>query len=139
MDRFYPITRLVYGGFWLLIAVTSPPEQKVSSAAAFWQALVATGFMAPLLGVCYFAGGVLLLFRRTAPFGLALLTPAMVVIVLFNAVLVRAADVWVPVALLHAVLLWRFRAAYAPMWNFREEPRVEGGEGGVPRPDGTKS
>jgi hypothetical protein len=70
-----------------------------------------------LLGASYAAGGLFTLFRRTAPLGLALLSPPMAVIVLFNALLVRSASAWVVLAPVPALLLWQFRADFAPLWS----------------------
>lgn len=73
---------------------------------AFWVAIEATRFMVPLLGGCYFLGGVALWFR-TAPLGLALLSPPMVIIILFDILLAKK-----------AILLWQFRSAFNPLWSF---------------------
>ena len=60
--------RLIYAAFWTSIVFgPPPPRQSEPAAAAFWAAIVATGFMVPLLTSCYFLGGLALWFRRTAP------------------------------------------------------------------------
>src|SRR3954454_15700697 len=124
-EIFFTVLRLIYGGFFALIIFGPPPPSHPEAAAqAFWSAIEATGFMVPLLGACYFLGGVAVLWRRTAPLGLALLSPPMVIIVLFDALLVKTAGPWIPIALAHFVLLWHFRAAFAPLWSYRHTKAV---------------
>ena len=72
----------------------------------------ATGFFNPLLMVDYALGGGALLFRRTAPLGLALLAPSVGVIFLFHLKLtgnVAWGGGW---ALAWALLAWRYRAGF---------------------------
>ena len=84
-------------------------------------AIEATKFMVPLLGGCYFLGGVALWFRRTSPLGLALLSPPMVIIILFDILLAKEAGPWIPIALIHAILLWHFRSAFTSLWSYGVE------------------
>jgi hypothetical protein len=115
--------RLLYGAFWLLIVIApfltgkGIPTQTVPAAKALWEGLEASRFLIPLLGTCYGIGGLLVLFRRTAPLGLLVLSPPLLVIVLFNALLIRSASAWVVLAPVHALLLWQCRADFRPLWN----------------------
>jgi hypothetical protein len=115
--------RLLYGAFWLLIIIApfltgkAIPVQVVPAARAMWEGLEASRFMIPLLGTCYGLGGLLVLVRRTAPVGLLILSPPLLVIVLFNALLIRTASAWVVLAPVHALLLWQYRADFRSLWN----------------------
>jgi len=115
------VLRLVFAAFWTFGSVLGPPPlQHVQPAAeAFVNALQATGFMTPwLLGGCFLLGGAALWFQRTAPLGLALLSPPMLIIVLFHIFLGKDAGPWIVIALIHAILLWHFRSAFTPLWSF---------------------
>ena len=122
------ILRWLFGGYYLVIGILFaltllhlfPPQKLQVSAqsAAFQHALAATGFMMPLLLATYIVGGAALFRLRTAPLGLAILGPAVVIITLTDTLL----DTAYPVAAINIVvflaLAWHFRAAYRPMWNF---------------------
>jgi hypothetical protein len=113
------VLRLIYAALWTGTIFGGPPPRHTEPAAeAFWVAIEATRFMVPLLGGCYFLGGLALWFRRTAPLGLALLSPPMVIIILFDMLLVKKAGAWIVIALIHAILLWVFRSAFTPLWSF---------------------
>jgi hypothetical protein len=114
------VLRLIYAALWTSVIFGPPPPRHSEPAAeAFWVALEATKFMVPLLGACYFCGGVALWFRRTAPLGLALLSPPMLIIILYDILLAKEAGPWIAIALVHAILLWQFRSAFTPLWSFR--------------------
>jgi hypothetical protein len=68
----------------------------------------------------------LLWFQRTAPLGLALLSPPMLIIVLFHIFLGKDAGPWIAIALIHAILLWQFRSAFTPLWSFSPKAPGEG-------------
>ena len=71
----------------------------------------------PALAITYVASGGALLVLRTAPFGVVLLAPVIVMIFLTE-LLVDAAWAW---GALHAAVLvalaWNLRAACRPLWN----------------------
>lgn len=119
--------RILYALFWLVTALTpffvaAPfPRQPTQAANAFWDAIAATGFMIPLTGLTYFAGGALCLLRRTAPLGLALLSAPLAIIVPFNTLLARQTGPWILIVLVHALLLIAYRAAYVPLWSYKLE------------------
>jgi hypothetical protein len=118
------VTRVLYALFWLSIALAifipglGPPRQPTAEANAFWDALVATGFMVPMLWMTYMLGGIFCLADRTAPLGLAVLSAPMAIIVPFDALLARQAGPWIAVVLVHVGLLYVYRAAYVPLWTF---------------------
>jgi hypothetical protein len=113
------VVRLLYAAFWtMLLFLGPPPPHREVAAQAFWSAIEATGFLVPLLGVCYFAGGLLLWMRRTSPLGLAILSPPMVVIILFDLLLAKEAGLWIALAVMHGILLWEFRSAFSRLWSY---------------------
>ena len=125
------ILRWLFGGYYLgigivfgltLLGVLRPPKLAISaSSAAFQQALAATGFVMPVLVATYIAGGAALFSKRTAPLGLAMLAPAVVMITLTDFILDTAYVVASVNLAMFLALAWHLRAAYRPMWTF--EPR----------------
>lgn len=125
--------RWLYAAFYIAsgvrIAATvlgiAPPPDIASSpeSAAFQQALARTGFIMPLLSVTCIAAGIALLFHRSAPLGIVLLAPAIVVIFLTNLLLtdslIGQGLLWGGLhAGVLAALAWHFRAAFPPLWNY---------------------
>lgn len=55
--------------------------------------------------------------RRTSPLGLAILSPPMVIIILFDVLLAKEAGPWIAMAAMHGILLWEFRSVFAPLWS----------------------
>jgi hypothetical protein len=115
----WTVARCVFGlfflttGLWIWVHILTGllpvPVQPTAQAQAFTNALDATGFMNELLGLSYLAGGTALLTRRTAPLGLVLLGPSVVVILFFHLEL-SGQVYWGPfVAIWFAALCWRFR------------------------------
>lgn len=60
------------------------PPETVAAAGHFTEALNATGFMNPILIASFLVAGVALLFDRTAPIGLIILAPSILVIACFH-------------------------------------------------------
>lgn len=124
-QRISTVVRILYGTFWLVLGVSplfvgSPfPRQPTAEANAFWDALMATGFMVPMLSAVYAGGGACCLVRRTTPLGLALLSVPLAVIVPFNILLARLAGPWMVIVAVHVVLLWQVRQAFAALWSYR--------------------
>lgn len=127
------LIRWLYAAFYLVsgahialvaLGLASPPDfQSSPESGAFQLALARTGFIMPLLSITYIVAGASLLFYRTAPLGIALLAPAMVVIFLTNILLTSSllgtGLVWGGAhASILAALAWHFRAAFPPLWNF---------------------
>lgn len=125
-QKMWTIARLVYAGFWVLLGASplfssAPfPRQPTIEANAFWDALMATGFIVPMLGVVYVGGGACCLAVRTTPLGLALLSVPLAVIVPFNVLLARLAGPWIVIVAVHVALLWRVRRAFERLWSYRE-------------------
>ncbi len=116
MNQGWRLIRIIYGAFffalglWALASVFgygTPPDQPTKPAAEFIQALSNARFVDPLLALSFIAGGGLLLLNRTAPLGLLLLAPSVVVILFFHLVL-SGQYVWGTfVAAYFLVLSWR--------------------------------
>ncbi len=113
---------LLYFGTGVVIALSlfglvSPPQQPTVPASAFTAALTQSRFIDPLLSLCFLVGGAALALSRTAPLGIVVLAPAVVVIFCFHLVL-SGQWVWGSLNLAWlALLAWHYRAAYRPLWS----------------------
>jgi uncharacterized membrane protein YphA (DoxX/SURF4 family) len=99
------------------------PQPPMSGPPAdFVGALVASGYLFPLVKGVEVVAGALLLSNRFVPLALALLAPIIVNIVAFHVLL--APSFGMAFALLSAeiYLAWVYRAAYAPMLRARVAP-----------------
>ncbi|MBA2467753.1 MAG: hypothetical protein H0V46_09170 [Sphingomonas sp.] len=120
------ILRVVYGLFflaigvavlvWLLTGLGSPPTQPNAEAQAFTDALTRSRIIDPLLAISYVVGGAALLRDRTAPLGLVLLAPSVLVIALFHLVLSGQWLIGLVVALVFAVLAFASRRRLSTLW-----------------------
>lgn len=124
----WKILRAIFGGFFVimglaaigsLFGLTAPPDQPTRAAQDFTDALTASGFMDPLLGASFVAGGAFLQVKRTVPLGLAVLAPSVAVILFFH-LLLSGQFVWgAVVSGLYAALAWHYRDGFAPLWSYR--------------------
>ena len=90
------------------------PETK-----AFTEAIFATGFIGPIMSVTYVVSGILMIYTRTAPLGIVLLAP-FIVVILFTHLMLDGSPVFgILLAALLGLFAWQFRDAYKPMWNYR--------------------
>lgn len=101
-----------------------PPEAPLPERAmAFAGALVASGYMMPLIGATMLVSGTLLVVNRFVPLALAIFAPFIVNSIAFHLFLERSG---LPMALLFAglegYLAWCYRAAYRPMLASRVTP-----------------
>lgn len=122
----YALLFLVTGAMMLAAALgfgADPFRQPTPEAQAWMDAVSAAPFFLPLLGASYVAGGLCLLAARTAPLGLVILSAPVAVIVAYHVVLSGLYGTAAVVALVHALLLWRYAPAFAPLWRYRE-PRA---------------
>lgn len=129
LDKIVTAIRWVYSLFYIAMGVqallvlaglSSKPDFRISlQNAAFQNALEATGFIVPILAMTYLLAGGLMIFKRTAPLGIVLLAPFVLVILLTHLML-NGNPVW---GIMHAGLLllfaWQFRSAYSPLWNYK--------------------
>lgn len=121
------IVRWLYGGYFIYTSVMiartlwiggKGVPQPTPEAKAFYDALHATGFLYPLMGLTFGAGGLALLLQRTAPLGVVVLAPSVGVIFLFHLMLTGNV-VWGSEWALGLVLLaWHYRDAYTVLWNY---------------------
>ena len=122
----WTVFRVLFGLFFIyspiMVLVSfggQHPPETAAAAENFTQALNATGFMNPLLMVTLFVGGVAILFDRTAPVGLLLVAPSVVVIGCFHWLLTHDyvwGSIW-PVWF--AVLAWHYRGVFARLLERR--------------------
>jgi hypothetical protein len=96
------------------------PSTIPPGCAAFAGALMATGYMFPLIKGTEVVVGALLLANRFVPLALVLLAPVLVNIFLFSAFLAPS-GIWMPIALvaLQLFLAWTNRRAYQPLLTAR--------------------
>lgn len=125
-DLGWTIARILFGAFFIYAPILiliefggqNPPE-TVPAAQHFAQALNESGFINPALIVDLLIGGVLMLFNRTAPVGLILLGPPILVITGFHWLLTHKyvwGSIW-PVW--WALLAWHYRHVFSRLWERR--------------------
>jgi uncharacterized membrane protein YphA (DoxX/SURF4 family) len=99
-------------GFLHFIPQPAPPQP----AMAFFGALLATGYMLPLIMGTQVLVGLLLLLNRWVPFALAIIAPIVVNIIAFHLALAPSG---IPLAFtvlaLELMLAWSYREAFRPM------------------------
>jgi uncharacterized membrane protein YphA (DoxX/SURF4 family) len=111
---------LVSGLNGLLSSLPQPSASLSAGAIAFVDALMATGYMFPLIMATQLIAGSLLLSNRFVPLALALLAPFMVNSIAFHVFLERSGRPMAFVVLaLELYLVWVYRRAYAPMLSPR--------------------
>ncbi len=131
---FWRWLRRLYAGYFVALGAASVlqyagvlPDPHWESAmspasASFYAAMERTGFVTDLIIFTWLVSGVAMMFYRTAPMGIVLLTPFMVNMVLADTVL---DDVWLWAAL-HAAplvaLAWHYRSASVALWNYPGSP-----------------
>jgi len=120
----------VFGLNFFLHFLPMPPAPP--RAISFAGALLASGYLFPLLKAIEVIAGLLLLGGRFVPLTLAILAPIIVNIVGFHLFLAPS-GIAMPLALLAAeiYLAWTYRAAFAPMLRARL-PRPERATGAAP-------
>lgn len=128
MHRVAAVARCIFALFYTYVGAswfsyklfgTRWPEHKETPAArALTIALTDSGIVDPLIAAACLAGGLLLLFRRTAPLGIVILAPLITGIFLFHLFL-NQNWMWGTFHLVYlAVLAVIHRASFYPLWNF---------------------
>lgn len=116
---------LVFGlnGFLHFIPVDAPPADSL--AAKFMGSLVASGMM-HLISAMQVLGGLLVLVGGTAPLGLVILGPIIVVALLFHILMAggHGAGPALAAAVLELVLLFAYRANFAGIFDVKAQPVV---------------
>lgn len=128
MRFFVPVLRWLYGLFYLYVGTSwfvhrlvgkpwvTPPEPPL--AKAITSAFSASGVVDPFIAATCLVGGLLLLVRRTAPLGIAVLAPLVSGIFLFH-VFLTGSWAWGSLHLgLLVVLAWLHRNALRPLWSY---------------------
>jgi len=106
-----------------LLRLFPMPEGTTPAGIAFFASLHASGFMIPLLALSFLVGGLLLLRNRTAPLGLIVLAPPIVIIPLYNWILERQPFTSGPfVVAIQLFLAWQYRDAFRPLWSGEAAP-----------------
>jgi uncharacterized membrane protein YphA (DoxX/SURF4 family) len=101
------------------------PQPPLSGPPAeFFGALMATGYMLPLLMATELASGLLLLSGRFVPLAITLLAPVIVNILGFHAFIAKGGYA-LPLIVLAAeiCLAWAYRDSFAPLLRARATPR----------------
>jgi len=117
---------LVFALFGLNKLVPFLPQPPISGPPAeFFGALMATGYMLPLLALTEIVAGVMLLTGRFVPLALTLLAPVIVNIVAFH-VFLSGGGFALPLTVLgiELYLAWIYRDAFAPMLRMQSQPRT---------------
>lgn len=110
------------GFFHFMDPPAPPPSQQ---AAALGGALMASGYVFPMVFGVFVVAGVALLAGRFVPLALAILTPVLVNVVAFHGFLQPdGIGVGVVLSVLTAFLAWAHRDAYLPMLAFKPAPAV---------------
>lgn len=100
-----------------------PSTPMPEGATAFFGALMATGYMLPLIMGTQLLVGLLLVSDCFVPLALALIAPIIVGIVTFHAFLSHSgAGMAIFVFLAEIYLAWAYRSAFRPMLAFRAKP-----------------
>ena len=108
----------IYAALSTFTTVLPPLTPPTAAGRAFMDALTNTSFFTPLLGVTYLVGASALLLQRTAPLGIVLLAPVMVMIFFFHLFLTGMVVWGAAWAGVLAVLAWGHRDAFKALVTF---------------------
>ncbi len=108
---------IVFGLNSFLNFIPQPEVQLPEKAAAFAGALMASGYMMPMIGITFLIVGVLLLVNRCVPLALLLFAPFIVNSIAFHVFLEPSGLPMACVFLaVHLYLAWVYRAAWRPLF-----------------------
>jgi len=127
-QRIVAVARVVFGLFYFatgvaillyaLFGIGGPPNQPTPEASEFTMALTASRFVDPLLSLAYLIGGGALVRHRSAPLGILVLAPVVLVIFCFHLVL-SGQWIWGTANLAWLLALaWNYRSAFPPLWSY---------------------
>jgi hypothetical protein len=117
------LARLVFAAWYFGVGVigfiSGNQAKDIATATTDLERVMAqTGFLDPLLCLCCTAGGAALFLRRSAPLGLVILAPLVIIIFCFHMMITRDYG-WGALNLaLFLALAWHFRRGFAPLWRF---------------------
>jgi hypothetical protein len=108
-----------YFGVGVVGSITNDQVKDTAQASTLLEkAMAETGFMNPLLCLACLVGGGALAFRRTAPLGIVVLAPLVIIIFCFHLVITKS-YFWGSLNLIWlAALAWLYRRAFEPLWNY---------------------
>lgn len=121
MRIFMTLLTRIFGLFWLVFGMNGlfhffPVPAAPHETAYFMDALQRSGYALPLIYGLQVTAGLLLLLHAWVPLALLLLSPVVANILLYDAVLNPGGlIIGIVLGAIHGVLLWRNRAAYAPL------------------------
>lgn len=111
---------LVFGANLFFNFIPQPETPIPEKAAAFAGALVASGYMMPMIGITLLLVGAFLVTNRFVPLALVLFAPFIVNSIAFHVILEPSGLVPAGVFLaLELYLAWVYRAAYRPLLTAR--------------------
>jgi putative oxidoreductase len=123
--KVFSALRMVLGVILLFFGINGflqfmPAPEMGGAAGAFMSALLATGYMIPLVSLLMVVVGLLLVINRFTPLALVLLVPLSVHLVLFH-IFLDLASIWAAlvVFVLNVVLLLGHLDYYRPMLRAR--------------------
>ncbi len=109
---------IVFGLNSFLNFIPQSEVQLPEKAAAFAGALMASGYMMPMIGITFLIVGVLLLVNRCVPLALLLFAPFIVNSIAFHVFLEPSGLPMACVFLaVHLYLAWVYRAAWRPLFG----------------------
>ncbi|RYY27856.1 MAG: hypothetical protein EOP62_05160 [Sphingomonadales bacterium] len=122
----WSVARVLFGLFFIYAPIMiliefggQHPPETIPAAARFTDALNASGFMNPALIAALLAGGLAMLFDRSAPIGLLILASPIFVIGAFHWFLTHNyvwGSIW---PIWFAALAWHYRHVFARLWERR--------------------
>jgi hypothetical protein len=120
------IFALYYFGVGALGLILGDQAKDIANAATpLERTLSETGFMDPLLCLACLAGGGALFIRRTAPLGIVVLAPLVIIIFFFHLVITHD-WLWGSLNLAWlAALAWHFRRGFDSLWHFQAPQQGE--------------
>jgi hypothetical protein len=108
-----------YFGVGVIGFITNDAVKDAAKASTpLEKAMAESLFMNPLLCLACLVGGGAMLFRRTAPLGIVMLAPLVIIIFCFHMVVTKS-YLWGSLNLiLLAANVWQFRRRFDQLWNY---------------------
>jgi uncharacterized membrane protein YphA (DoxX/SURF4 family) len=123
MRTFTGILSRIFGLFWLVFGLNSlfhffPIPAPPQDSAYFMEAMARSGYALPMIYGTEVVAGLMLLLGGWKPLALLLVAPITANILAYDMMLNPSGlAIGIVVAVIHAFLLWRSRAAYAPLFE----------------------
>ena len=119
--------RVLFGGLFVFSGLNKligfmPMPPMAAPGAAFIGALVATGYMLPLIGALEAVFGALVMAGRFVPLALTVLAPLVVNIAFFHVLLAPGIPVVVFLLAAEGYLAWQYREAFAGLLQIAPAP-----------------